>query len=66
MKERIIAYMQQHGSITTLEAFRELSCSRLSEYIRQIRQSHLVMDEWVTSINKHGEKVRYKRYWLVE
>ena len=58
--------MQQHGSITTSEAFRELSCSRLSEYIRQIKKSHIVLDEWVTATNKHGEKVRYKRYWFAE
>lgn len=66
MRDRILAYMENNGSITTLEAFTELSCTRLSEYIRQIRTTHIVEDEWVTSINKYGDKIRYKRFWLAE
>lgn len=66
MRKRILAYMEEHGSITTAEAFTELGCSRLSEYIRQIKESHLVNDEWITSTNRYGDKVRYKRFWLAE
>lgn len=64
MKERILAYLQEHGSITTFEAFTELGCTRLSEYIRQLKKTHLIKSEWLTSTNKHGDKVRYKRFWL--
>lgn len=66
MKERIINYMQEFGSITTYNAFIDLGCSRLSEYIRQIRLTHKVSDEWVYSVNRYNEKVKYKRYWLEE
>ena len=66
MRKRILAYMEEHGSITTAEAFTELGCSRLSEYIRQIKESHLIKDEWVTATNRYGEKVRYKRFWFAE
>ena len=34
MKERVLQYIKDFGSITTFEAFTELGCSRLSEYIR--------------------------------
>lgn len=64
MRERIIQYMQENGTITTVEAFNEFGCTRLSEYIRQIRKSHVVMDEWVHTTNRYGDKVRYKRFWL--
>lgn len=64
MRERIINYMREFGSITTFNAFIDLGCTRLSEYIRQIRFTHKVNDEWVTTINRYGEKVQYKRYWL--
>ena len=64
MRDRILAYMEEHGSITTFEAFTELNCTRLSEYIRQLKKTHLIKDEWLTSINKYGDKVRYKRFWL--
>ena len=66
MRNRILAYMEENGSITTLEAFTELSCTRLSEYIRQIRTTHIVEDEWITSTNRYGDKIRYKRFWLAE
>lgn len=66
MRERVLKYMEDFGSITTLNAFVDLNCTRLSEYIRQIRQTHVVKDEWITTINRYGERKRYKRYWLSE
>lgn len=66
MRERVLKYMQDFGSITSYEAFTELGCTRLSEYIRQIRLEHVVEDEWIGSTNRYGEKVKYKRYWLEE
>lgn len=64
MRERIISYMKEFGSITTYNAFIDLGCSRLSEYIRQIRKEYDVADEWISTVNRYGEKVQYKRYWL--
>lgn len=64
MRTRILEYMQEFGSITTLDAFRDLGCTRLSEYIRQIRLEREVKDEWVQSTNRYGEKVEYKKYYL--
>lgn len=64
MRERVLKYMQDFDSITTYNAFIDLNCTRLSEYIRQIRQTHVVKDEWITTINRYGERKRYKRYWL--
>ena len=66
MKERIVNYMREFGSITTFNAFIDLGCSRLSEYIRQIRKEYRVNDEWETTVNRYGEVVKYKRYWLEE
>lgn len=66
MRERVLSYMKEFGSITTFNAFTDLGCTRLSEYIRQIRIDHNVRDEWVTSLNRYGKKVQYKKYWLEE
>jgi hypothetical protein len=66
MKFRVLNYINQFGSITTWEAIKELGCTRLSEYIRQLRQELPIEDEWVESINRYGEKVQYKRYWIEE
>lgn len=66
MKERVLNYMKDFGYITTFEAFTELGCTRLSEYIRQIRIDIDIDDEWVHTINRYGEKVQYKKYWIKE
>lgn len=66
MRERIINYMREFDSITTYNAFIDLGCSRLSEYIRQIKQEYKVGSEWVHTVNRYGEQVKYKRYWLEE
>ena len=66
MKFRVLNYINQFGSITTWEAFKDLGCTRLSEYIRQLRQELPIEDEWEESINRYGEKVQFKRYWIKE
>ena len=58
--------MQDFGSITTFNAFVDLGCTRLSEYIRQLRKDYVIRDEWLESINRYNEKVRFKRYWIEE
>lgn len=64
MRERVLDYIIKFGSITTFQAFRDLGCSRLSEYIRQLRETMNIEDEWVTGTNRFGEKVEYKRYFI--
>lgn len=66
MKERILKYMQEFGGITTFQAFTDLGCTRLSEYIRQLRQDMTIKDEWLKTTNRYGEKVEYKRYYIVK
>ena len=64
MKDRIYTYMCDFGSITTFEAFAELGCTRLSEYIRQLREEFRISDKWESRVNRYGEKVEFKRYSL--
>lgn len=66
MRDRVLKYMEDFGYITTFEAFMELGCSRLSEYIRQLRLVMDIDDEWVQTTNRYGEKVQYKKYWIKE
>lgn len=64
MRERVLNYIVTFGSITTKQAFEDLGCSRLSEYIRQLRTELEIDDEIETGINRYGEKVHWKRYFL--
>ncbi len=64
MKDRILKYMHDFGSITTREALADLGCCDLQHYIMVLREEYYVNDEWVYSSNRWGEKVKYKRYWI--
>ena len=64
MKERVFNYIKDFGSITTLQAFTDLGCTRLSEYIRQLRLEYEIDDEWVSDKNRYGEKVEFKKYFF--
>lgn len=66
MRNKVLNYMREFGSITTLDAFVDLGCTRLSEYIRQLRLEYNIQDKWENGFNRWGEKTEYKRYWIVE
>ena len=63
-KERVIEYIEQFGSITTLQAFTDLGITRLSEYIRQIRQERVVLDETIATKNRYGDRTWYKKFYF--
>lgn len=60
----ILGHLKANGSITTWQAIMEYGCTRLSEYIRQIRLSYIVEDEWIDFTNRLGKKSQYKKYIL--
>lgn len=66
MKNRVLEYIERFGSINTFQAFMDLGCTRLSEYIRQLRLDYNIQDEWINGINRFGEKIKYKNYYMKE
>lgn len=64
MENRVLNYMLEFGSITTKQAFEDLGCTRLSEYIRRLRTRMTIEDEIITGINRYGEKVFWKKYFI--
>lgn len=67
MKDRILNHLEKYGSITSWEAIIEYGCSRLSEYIRQIRaDNYLIMNVTEKGTNRYGEPTNWVRYTLVE
>lgn len=63
-KERIIEYMNQHGSISSMEAMRELGVMRLGARIFEIAEDYEVIRETEVAKNRFGEKTYYTRYRL--
>lgn len=65
MKERILKHLQLKGKITTWDAILDYGCTRLSEYIRQLRKEYVIDDKWINGTNRYGEKTEYKEYFIV-
>lgn len=65
--QRIIDYMRQFGSISTLEAFNDLGVARLASRIHDLKgQGYDIISETKTSKNRYGESVSFKEYRLAE
>lgn len=63
--ERVLAYMEQYGSITQLEALKELGVMRLASRISNLKKDgYPIVSEMVTVENRYNEKCRVKRYML--
>lgn len=63
--ERIYDYMDRFGSITPMEAFRDLGETKLATRIGEMRRKGIEIDQAeCESQNRFGDTVRYMRYWL--
>lgn len=61
--ERILEYMERHGSITAAEAW-NLGIGRLASRICELRQSgKLIKSEIVCKRNADGERITFARYF---
>ena len=61
----IIEYMYEFGSITPLEAMRDLGVYRLASRISEMKKNGFpIHSEWETVQTRRGTKTRIKRYSL--
>ena len=63
-KDMILRYLNEKGSITTLEAFTELYICDLQKNIQLLKQDYNIKDEWIHKKNIYGKSIKYKRYWI--
>lgn len=60
---RIMEYIEQHGSITQMEALNELGVMRLASRISELRRKGYMIGSSVETVkNRYGETCRVKRY----
>lgn len=63
--ERIYKYLERFGSITPLDAFRDLGITKLATRISEMKKSGIQFDqERMMTLNRFGEKVWYMKYRL--
>ena len=61
--ERILRHLQDHGSISSLEAIQEYGIMRLASRISDLKRSGIpIRREMVTGKNRYGEVTSYARY----
>lgn len=61
--ERILDYIDRHGSITRAEAMSECGIANFTARISDLRRDGVALDvETVTQKNCYGETVRFARY----
>lgn len=67
-KMKILAYCEEHGSITIREAFEKLNINSPSKRISELRNSgeYSVSDVAESKTNKDGSTTRWKRYFIKE
>lgn len=65
-KERVLKYIQDFGSISSMEAFTDLGNTRLSASIWLLRHEDGLEIESITEtkLNRYGEKTHFSRYYL--
>ena len=62
---RVLAYIEEHGSITQFEAFTELGIMRLASRISDLRRIGVQIESKTEKVeNKFGETCHVKRYSL--
>ena len=63
-QERVLKYMQDFGSITSLDAFKDLGVTRLSAVIHTLRhkKGYVINAKTESSKNRYNEPVYYARY----
>ncbi|MBO4863823.1 MAG: helix-turn-helix domain-containing protein [Eubacterium sp.] len=63
--DKIYKYMKDFGSITQLDAIRDLGVMRLASRISEMRMSGIaIKKEMETGKNRYGEPTHYARYSL--
>lgn len=62
-KQRVVKYIQDFGSITALDAMRDLGIQQLGARIDGLQKDgYTFKKEWEQSKNRYGEPVNFKRY----
>lgn len=61
--ERILNYINDFGSISTMEAFTDLGVTRLASRINDLQNAGYKFERhFETGVNRYGDKVSYVRY----
>lgn len=62
-KEQVVKYIEDFGSISPMEAFKDLGITKLATRVSELRSEGVTfVKEPEKSKNRYGKTVRYMRY----
>lgn len=65
--QKVLDYMEQFGSITQLDALRDIGCMRLASRISDLReQGYPIGRRMKTGKNRYGDSVSFAEYYLIK
>lgn len=65
--DQILEYMRTFGTITQLDALRDIGCMRLASRISDLRsQGYAIGRRMKTGKNRYGKDVTFAEYYLEE
>ena len=65
--ERVLAYIEDFGSITSLQAVQDLGCMRLASRINDLkRMGYPIRKRSAKAQNRYGETVYFAEYYIQE
>lgn len=65
--QKVLKYLNDFGSITSLEAYRDLGIIQLPRRIFDLRQAGInIKSDWQVVINRYNEKTQIKRFYIGE
>ena len=63
--QRILDYIKEFGSITQIEALRDIGCMRLASRVSELRKQGVnIISKTEAVNNRYGEKCYIKRYMM--
>ena len=63
--DKVLEYMKTYGSITQLEALRDIGCMRLASRISDLRQQGIAIGRRIkTGKNRNGDAIYFAEYYL--
>lgn len=66
-KERVMKYIEDFGSISSFEAYKDLGITQLGARIWELKKDGIeIRTRWKSSVNRYGNKILYKEYFIRE
>lgn len=63
--QRVLNYLEKHGTITTMECYKKLDIVDLQKVIFNLKkEGYKISDKWVYKTNLLGKRIKFKRYKL--